>query len=258
VRRFVAVDDIDMTVNRSGDGRTVTAYIATFNTPYFVSDQEGRYDEIVDPTAFNRDLQRHGINDVQVLYNHGMTAWQTPSDQWSVPVGLPLEMKPDGRGLLTVTRYSNDQVLDAIKERAIRGMSFRAPVVSSRELPRSADGRRTILRTQFGRVKEYGPTPYPANNSAEILAVRSAILAADAADLSPEERAMRAEMLADLVALLRQTEPHLFGGPSADPEPQEQPPTAPASPAPVGPAIGPSVDVDEAELAYLRLANPKD
>jgi len=242
---------LDIEINRSGDGRTVTAYAATFNTPYEVRDQEGHYDETIHPQAFNRAIGR-GVQNIQVVYNHGMTLWGTPSERGSMPLGVPLEVRAEPKGLLTVTRYSKtplaDEVLELIADGALRTMSFRGEMLRSAKPTAGRNGRPLIERLQLG-LKEYGPTPFPANNSAAILAVRSSLLAAQVGELSDEERA-------ELLALL-QAEPHL-GGPSVDPEPHDELAAAPVQPAPVAPPVGPSVDVDEAELAYLRLANPKD
>jgi HK97 family phage prohead protease len=241
---------LDIEINRSGDGRTVTAYAATFGTPYEVRDFDGHYDETINPQAFNRAIGR-GVQAVQVVYNHGMTLWGTPSERYSMPLGVPVEIRAEAKGLLTVTRYAKtplaDEVLELIDAGAIRTQSFRGEVIRSAKPVPGKNGRPVIERLQLG-LKEYGPTPFPANNSAAILAVRSSLLAAQVGELSDEERA-------ELLALL-QAEPHLLSGSSADPEPHNEPAAAPGSPAAAAPPDGPSVDVDEAELAYLRLANP--
>lgn len=242
---------IDIEINRSGDGRTVTAYAATFGTPYEVRDHDGHYDETINPQAFNRAIgSAERLRGIQVVYNHGMTLWRTPSERYSMPLGVPLEVRAEPKGLLTVTRYAKtplaDEVLELIDSGAIRSQSFRGPIIRSAKPVPGKNGRPMIERLQVGLV-EYGPTPFPANNSAAILAVRSSLLAAEIGDLSPEERA-------ELLALLQQAEPHI-GGSSADPEPHDEPAAAPASPAPAAPPAGPSVDVDAAELELLKLAN---
>lgn len=229
-------DLIDIEINRSGDGRTVTAYAATFDTPYEVRDHDGHYDEIIDPKAFNRAVSRGG-KDVQVVYNHAMTAWGTPSERYSMPLGTALELRAEPKGLLTVTRYAKtalaDEVLELIDAGAIRAQSFRGAVLASAKPVPGANGRPVIRRMGLG-LKEYGPTLFPANSAAKVLAVRSNLLAIPVDELTDEERA-------HLLALL-QAQPHL-GGTQAEPEPST---TAPVDPplAPVdGPQGGPSVEL---------------
>lgn len=246
--RTRSVPLIDIEVSRSGDGRTVTAYAATFDTPYEVRDFDGHYDEVITRTAFNRAIGR-GVDQIRVLYNHGRTIWGTPSERYSMPLGTPIEVRAEARGLLTVTRYAKtplaDEVLELIREGGLKAMSWRGAITGSNPPRKGPNGRPVRERTQVG-LDEYGPTPFPANNSAAILAVRNAVLAAQVGDLSEEERA-------ELAELLKQTDPHLFGGSSVDPEPQEEPVAAPAEPAPAAPPTGPSVELYEAELAVLAL-----
>lgn len=224
ISRVVELDDLE--VSRSGDGRTVTAYIATWE-PYAVVDAEGDYDEQIVRTAFNRRISR-GIDDVAVIYNHGLDAFGRPVD-FPVPVGRPMEIKPDGRGLLTVTRYNEgpqgDQIVEAIRNGALTRMSFRGAVFGTR-VGRTPAGRVLRTRTELG-LKEYSPVIWAANPSAEIVAVRSVTdLAAEAQQLSPEQRA-------ELAALLSPTPPD--GAPGATPAPDA------SQPALVAPEPGSSV-----------------
>ncbi|MDG4750617.1 HK97 family phage prohead protease [Micromonospora sp. WMMD718] len=178
--RTFALDDIQ--ISRShGDGRTVEAYAAVFDTPVEVKDRHGHYMEVIDRNAFKRTLS-HGIGKVTVLYNHGMTMHGTPSDLGSVPIGRPLEIRQDGKGLFTVTRYNQsemaDAVLEAIRNGDIRGQSFRGQIFRSSpngRVPRAKAGQSlpTVVRHELGLV-EYGPTPIPVYEAAAITAVRSA------------------------------------------------------------------------------------
>lgn len=210
--RSVALSDIE----RSGsDGRTVTAYAATFDDPYPVSDFDGQYDEIINRSAFNRHLGQHGFSGVKVMLNHGMTIFQTPSERFGLPIGTPLDVKPDGKGLLTVTRYAStelaDEVLQLIDDGAITAMSFRGPIIRS-AAPKRVDGRRTIERLELGLI-EYGPVALlPANPNARIMAVRSLMIADQLDELTDDERA---ELLAALQA----------GTPDVDPPAVETPDT---------------------------------
>lgn len=233
---------LDYEIDRSGDGRTVIAYAAAFTNPYEVRDHEGHYDEQIHPAAFNKVLARSGsINNVQVHFNHGLTLWGTPSDRYSMPLGTPEEIKPDGRGLLTRTRYAKtelgDEVLELWRSGAIRGQSFRGATYQSRTVTgMGPNGRPVIERLQLG-LREYGPTPNPANVDAGMVAIRSQLLA-EVGEMTPEERR-------ELVALLNDT-------PLIGDDPHVVPGDDPADPAPVEP---PDPDLSAVELAELANAN---
>lgn len=190
--RSWALDDIEILrgADGHGDGRTVRAYAAVFDTPTEIKDQHGHYIEQIDRRAFNRQIGL-GIDRVNVFYNHTLTAMGTPSELGSVPIGSPVEIRPDGKGLLTVTRYNRsqlaDSVLEAIRAGDIRGYSFRGRIFKSNpeRMPRAtrSGALPTIVRTELG-LSEYGPTPSPAYAEAGILAVRAALLNAG---VTPEQ-----------------------------------------------------------------------
>lgn len=167
-------------IKRSGDGRTVEAYAAVFDTPTYINDEFGEYEEVIAKTAFNRTLA-HGISRIAVFYHHGMTLYGTPSDLGSVPIGHPQDVRVDNKGLFTVTRFNKtdlaDSVLEAIRNGDIRGYSFRGAIYQStpNKMPRRKPGQPMprVTRTELG-LREYGPTPTPAYPDASILAVRSA------------------------------------------------------------------------------------
>lgn len=173
----------DCVIRAGGDGRTVEAYAAVFDVQTEILDQHGHYYEENDRTAFNRTLS-HGIDRVGVFYHHGMTLHGTPSDLGSVPIGRPVEVRPDKRGLLTVTRYNKsdlaDAVLESIRNGDIKGYSFRGRIIRSspKRPPRVRAGQPLPLwrHLELG-LTEYGPTPSPAYMEAGILAVRSAEIA---------------------------------------------------------------------------------
>ena len=179
--RTVALDDIK--VRSGGDGRTVEAYAAVFDVEVPISDQEGRYLERIAAPAFTKTLADNGTR-FGVFYNHGTTILGTASDRASVPLGTPVEVRADGKGLLTVTRYNRtplaDDILESIRNGDIRGQSFSGRVVRSTPAkpPRggyrpAADGSLTsVTRTEIA-LREYGPTPFPAYSDAAIVGVRS-------------------------------------------------------------------------------------
>lgn len=227
---------LDYEIDRSGDGRTVTAYAAAFGNAYEVVDHEGHYDEIINSAAFNKVLARSGaIDNVQVHFNHGLTLWGTPSDRYSMPLGTPLEIKPDGRGLLTRTRYAQtdlgDEVLELWRSGAIRGQSFRGAVYQSvTRTRRGPNGRPVIERLALG-LREYGPTPSPTNTAAGLVAIRSQLLT-QIGEMTPEERR-------ELKALLAEVEDPGTTDPQADPE--------------VDPGTEPPVDSPDPGLSILEI-----
>jgi hypothetical protein len=85
-----------------------------------------------------------------------MTAHGTPSERWSVPIGVPVDIRADGRGLRTVTRFNQgeatDQILDAIRNGAITGYSFRGAIKRSdpAKVPRVRDGQPLPTVTRMG------------------------------------------------------------------------------------------------------------
>src|SRR5262245_56887189 len=121
----------DIEISRSGDGRTVTAYAAVFDEPAEISDVHGEYTEVIERGAFDAAIAQ-GIGRVRCFYNHGATILGTPSDLGSVPIGKPLEIRADGKGLLTTTQFNKSQladaVLESIKNGDVSGYSFRGAI----------------------------------------------------------------------------------------------------------------------------------
>lgn len=173
------------------DGRTVEAYAAVFDTPAEIRDGEGHYREVIDRTAFNKtlaDAERASALPFGCFYNHGLSIHGTPSERYSMPLGVALEVRADGRGLLTRTRYANtplaDEVLELIDAGAIRSQSFTGRIVRSdpgrpagggRYRP-SREGRLPLVRRMELGLREYGPTPFPAYKEAAVVGVRAALL----------------------------------------------------------------------------------
>jgi HK97 family phage prohead protease len=193
----------DIVIRAGGDGRTVEAYAAVFDTPAEIRDKHGHYNEVIGRTAFTKTLvERAGK--VGVFYHHGMTLHGTPSDLGSVPIGTPLEIRAEQRGLLTVTRYNRsalaDAVLESIRNGDITGQSFNGRAIQSSpagRVPRARPGQPlpTVTRTEIA-LTEYGPTPNPAYETASILTVRSAEhIVNDIAGLDEAERAELIRML---------------------------------------------------------------
>lgn len=198
--RTFALDSIEISRAHS-DGRTVEAYAAVFDTPAEVRDGHGHYTEVISRTAFNKTLAERAGR-VGVFYNHGYNLHGQPDMLGSVPIGTPVEIRADGRGLYTVTRYNRsplaESVLEAIKAGDIRGQSFRGRIYQSspgRVPPRRpGEPLPTITRTELG-LTEYGPTPMPVYEGASIMAVRAEQIVAQIAGLTDEERTELVRML---------------------------------------------------------------
>jgi len=242
IERSIPLTDFEIS---RADGRTVTAYAATFDHPYPVADQHGDYDEEIQRTAFNRELGR-GFAHVSVMFHHGMTAFGTPSSgDNSRPVGTPIEIKPDGRGLLTVTRYAKtplgDEMLELIRSEALRFQSFRGPIYDKPVVRRGSNGRNLIVRTALG-LTEYGPTMFPVNYGAEILALRATALADSIAAMPEEAREQLARLI---ISPTPQDTPHLDA---------QEPAQATPLDAGTGPGQEAPLDATALELAELELA----
>lgn len=183
---------------QGGDGRTVDAYAAVFGVRTEVHDRHGHYIEEINRSAFNRTLANGAARRAMVLYNHGRGVVDgTPDSLAQVPIGSPVDITADSRGLRTVTRYNRstlaDSVLEAIRNDDIRGYSFRGGIYRSSpsgQIPRVKPGAElpVVTRMELG-LSDYGPTPMPCYEGAAILAVRSiADVASVLADLSDDER----------------------------------------------------------------------
>lgn len=179
VRAF-PLDNIQ--IRAGGDGRTVEAYAAVFDTPTEIHDQQGHYREQLGRTSFNKTIADQGLR-FGVYYNHALTVRGTPSDLGSVPLGSPVEApRVDGRGVITVSRYNRsalaDSVLEAIRAGDITGQSFSGRFITSTPpVPRggyraAGDGSLPLVTRQQIAMREYGPTPMPAYDVPMVLGVR--------------------------------------------------------------------------------------
>lgn len=187
--RVTALDDIEIVSRaKGGDGRTVTAYAAVFGQPAEIQDRDGHYHEQIAPGAFAAGL-RDRRWPVIVTYNHAKTLAGTPSDLGSVPIGRPIDIREDSKGLLTVTRYNSgdyaDQILGAIQAGSLTGMSFTGQFQRSEPEPpyiRGRDGRLPLVTRRQINLLEYGPTPIPAYPDAKVVDVRTGQYGSRAAD----------------------------------------------------------------------------
>ncbi len=173
ISRWVAIDDMEIhRVNRKA--REVTAYATFFDQPAEIRDKHGHYFEQISRAAFNRTIS-HGISRVQVFYNHGYDLTGRPNILGAVPIATPTSIKPDQRGLLTIARYNDGEVSDAVlaawEGGQIRGQSFSGKVYGDREIG-ERDGLPHVERTELG-LKEFGPTHSPAYDGDGLVMMRA-------------------------------------------------------------------------------------
>jgi HK97 family phage prohead protease len=176
VSRAYALDDLH--VRSDGSGRVVEAYAATFQHRAEIMDQDGHYHEELAPTSFTTTIATRGLN-FGVLFNHGRTIDGEPNPSATMPIGVPLEVKADERGVFTATRYLDnplaDQALDAIKSGAIRAQSFSGRFRKSTRTYPDGRGRAAlplITRHEI-EMREYGPAVFAAYEGAAILGTRA-------------------------------------------------------------------------------------
>jgi HK97 family phage prohead protease len=197
--RSFPLDGIEiLSRGKGGDGRTVEAYAAVFNTPTEIQDQHGHYNEVISPKAFARAIDRGWVKDAMVLYNHGRSVVDgRPDSLAQVPIGSPISIEADARGLRTVTRYNKSQLADAVLEAINNGditaQSFRGPILKSNppgavKRTRAGEQLPTITRMELG-LTDYGPTPSAYYRDAKILAVRAKDIISGISGLDEAERA---------------------------------------------------------------------
>ena len=177
--RTYSLDDLH--VRSDGSGRIVEAYAAVFSVRAEIIDQDGHYLEELPPTSFDKTISlkhQHGRpSGFSVLFNHGRTVDGTPADSLTMPIGVPEEVRADGKGVFTATRYLDnpiaDGVLNAIKAGAIRAQSFSGRFRNSmRTYPDGRSQLPLITRNEV-EMREYGPAVFAAYEGAEILGTRT-------------------------------------------------------------------------------------
>lgn len=187
--RAYALDDVH--VRSDGSGRVVEAYAAVFNTRTEVIDQDGHYHEELAPGSFTTTIATRGLN-FGVLFNHGLTVDGAPNPSATMPIGVPVEVRADDRGVFTATRYLDnplaDQVLDAIRQGAVRAQSFSGRFRrSARSYPNGrARGSLPLITRHEVEMREYGPAVFAAYEGASILGTRAELFMRTLLAMSPE------------------------------------------------------------------------
>lgn len=181
------------------------------------------YREIVDKGAFKRTLKRNGGR-VPIFYSHGWIDGQPP-------VGVGVDAMEDEKGLrvsgtLWVDTQLGHHTYIAMKRKGVRGLSigFR-PVKDEID----DDGWRHITEAE---LKEYSPTPFPANEKAKADRVRSAVSEMVPGLEHVDPKAFE-ELVAEMRAMSKKFDALLTGARNTDPgtTPSDDPgaPEEPAS-----------------------------
>jgi HK97 family phage prohead protease len=229
--RSYPLEDYHIVRTGEGDssGRVVEAYMTVFDEETEIYDGQGRYREAIDRAAFNKriaDLERsrNGFGAAKVFYNHGMTIHGSPSDRYSMPVAVCEGIRAEARGPITRSRYLDtplgNEVLEMWRSGAVTAQSFTGAIIrSSPELRRGQkyqpkDGRLPLVRRLELGLKEYGPTPFPAYQGAELVGVRMSPLGTwTAADDDEDENGELGRTEVDEDVTLPPDEEAVAGGP---------------------------------------------
>ena len=176
----------EITTRGEGAERLIEAYAAVFDTPTEIRDRDGHYLETIDRSAFARTLDHHPDGrGIKVLFNHGRSLDGTSAERFTLPYGVPVSLRADDRGLLTIVRAVEtplgDEIYQLAREGALDSMSFSARSLrQTRTVGRGTD-LDTIHRTEFALV-EFGLVVHPAYSDAQVVGVRSQTAPATSAD----------------------------------------------------------------------------
>lgn len=187
IHRTVPLEDISI---KPGDGRTVEALLAVFDTEAEIQDSQGHYKEVIERSAFNKaisDARPNGSRagwKTSVYYNHAMTPYGTPSERWSAPVAVTQDLIVESRGVRAIDRYmatpDGDYALELVRSGAVKGYSFTGRMIASDPNRPPAGGYRasrngslTVVHRRELGLAEYGPTPEPAYETAGVLGMRA-------------------------------------------------------------------------------------
>lgn len=226
IRRATALDDMSVRAGRvrcdtcgnDATGRIIDAYAAVFNQEAEITDDRGHYIEAIDQTAWNKRLadvarSKAGLRSVAVFYNHGMTLHGTPSEIGSHAVGHPMAIRTDAHGLITSTHYGTsdhaERTFRDVVDGNATGHSFTGQIYRSDpvRVPRRrvGEGLPRVRLLELG-LTEYGPTPIPFYEGAQLVGQRAQILGAAPTDPDAAE-AVDAAVAAgiDLDALAAET-----------------------------------------------------
>ena len=184
VERSVSCETRDV----GDDGFTLEGYGAVFNQATRIDSYEGRFDERIDRSAFEKTLSER----TPVLqFDHG----RDPATG-TVPIGSIEEIRGDDHGLFVQARLHDnarvEPIRQAIASGSVDGMSFRFQVIRDAWDESSEVPMRTLKEVS---LLEVGPVVFPAYAGASV-GVRSIL-----ATLPEDERASLIEEIRQAILL---------------------------------------------------------
>lgn len=168
----------DFAVSRADEGEvglTLEGYAAVFNSPTEIyGERSGPFTETIAPGAFAKSI---GERTPVLQFDHGSHPLIG-----SIPLGAVQTLREDEHGLFVKARLSNNWLIqpvrDAIRDGAIKGMSFRFSVDKGQDRWDAKHTSRTVVEA---RLYELGPVVFPAYQATSV-GVRSSQLLSLLAD----------------------------------------------------------------------------
>lgn len=166
------------------DARTFEGYASTWD-----KDLVG---DIIMPGAFTKSInESFPAGRIKVLWNHGE------------PIGMPIEMREDERGLFVKGKISKtargDEVLELMRDSVVDTMSIGFMIPNGKSETR-ADGVRIIREV---RLMEFSPVTFAANPMAAITDVKRLGEMLREQELSDQDKKYLASFVADVQALVK-------------------------------------------------------
>lgn len=190
--RAEEVRHVEFRASDDSDGQTLEGYAAVFNEWTNIRDSLGTYRERIAPGAFKRSL---GQRTPVLQFDHGSHPLIG-----SLPLGTFSVLREDRNGLFVRARLSDNWLIqpvrDAIRDKAISGMSFRFRVIDDAWESDDAGEMRTIKEVE---LLEAGPVVFPAYEQTSV-SIRSACAALDAEARKVLARELVEPRFSDLMA----------------------------------------------------------
>ena len=170
--------------------RTFKGYASTFGNLDEVGD-------IIEAGAFSKSIQERGpsgTKQIKVLWQH------------DEPLGMPIVMQEDSKGLYVEAKISKtrlgDEALELMRDGVVDRMSIGFSIPSGKAVWDETMGVRKIKEV---KLFEFSPVTFPANEMAVVTGVKNLQLIrqlASGGKLSKEELKALADMLPELQALI--------------------------------------------------------
>ena len=136
------------------DKREVEAYASIF-------DNKDSYDDIMQKGAFTKTIKEN-IRRIKTLWNHN----------WDNPIGKPLRIEEDSKGLYTVTKFAKtskaDEILQLVKENVIDELSIGYTTVKD-----GYDKNKNANLLKEVKLMEYSFVTFAANEEAQVTGVKN-------------------------------------------------------------------------------------